>query len=173
MVQLSAGDVVGDGSVEPVEVDGVARPGSVEVDEVARLRSVIAKLSRRLRPTLAGVGLTPTQISVLFTVARTGPLRLSELAEVEGLNPTMLSRVIAQLADQELLTRVVDPGDRRAALVDATARGRRMRKKIQRERNNVLSSHLSELPPQDRESLLGALPVLEELADLLRARDRA
>jgi DNA-binding MarR family transcriptional regulator len=58
-------------------------------------------LSRRLRPTAAGAaaGLTPTRISVLFTIARRGPIRLSELAQAEGLNPTMLSRVIADFAD--------------------------------------------------------------------------
>ena len=39
----------------------------------ARLRAVIGRLGRRLRPTRAGSGLTPTQISVLFTLVRDGP----------------------------------------------------------------------------------------------------
>src|SRR5271163_4096411 len=96
-------------------------------DSANRLRAVVGKLSRRLRPTLAGTGLTPTRMSVLFTVVRLGPMRLSELASIEGLNPTMLSRVIAELASSGLVRRTPDPLDRRAARVEATPEGARLR----------------------------------------------
>lgn len=139
-------------------------------DEGARLRAAIGKLSRRLRPTLAGSALTPSQISVLFTIVRLGPLRLSELAELEGLNPTMLSRIAAQLCAAELIRREADPEDGRAALVRATGDGRRIRERIHRERSEALSAHVAELSPHQREALWTALPVLEELAELLPAR---
>ncbi|QEC47411.1 MarR family transcriptional regulator [Baekduia soli] len=140
------------------------------IEPAARLRLVIGKLSRRLRPTVAGTGLTPTSISVLFSVVRDGPLRLSELAEAEALNPTMLSRVVGSLAQDGLLRRVADPLDRRAALVEATAAGRRLRQKIHRERNDVLAVQLARLSDEDRRTLEEALPVLEELVELLRDR---
>jgi DNA-binding MarR family transcriptional regulator len=81
-----------------------------QAEATARLRAVIGRLSRRLRPTVAGSGLTPSQISVLFTVVRLGPIGLSELAEVESLNPTMLSRITAQLCDAGLIVRSPRPG---------------------------------------------------------------
>ncbi len=136
----------------------------------ARLRAVVGKLSRRLRPTLAGSGLSPTRLSVLATVARRGPLRISELAAVEGLNPTMLSRVIADLSAAGLLRRLPDPQDGRAALVDATAAGRRLRARIQHERTDVLSVLLAELEPEQRDALDPALEVLEQLAERLKGR---
>lgn len=139
-------------------------------DSATRLRAVVGKLSRRLRPTLAGTGLTPTTISVLFSVSRRGPLRLSELAELEGLNPTMLSRVIAELTGQGLVRRVADPGDRRAALVEATAAGKRLREKILNERSDVLNVQLGQLTPDERRALAEALPVLEALAERLKDR---
>jgi len=139
-------------------------------DSAARLRTVVGKLSRRLRPTLAGTGLTPTRISVLFSIVRLGPLRLSELAAVEGLNPTMLSRVIAQLAEEGLARRVPDPRDRRAALVDATDAGRRLREQILGERSDVLSIQLGQLTAAERKALDQALPVLEALAERLKDR---
>ncbi len=139
-------------------------------DSASRLRAVVGKLSRRLRPTLAGTGLTPTCISVLFTVARLGPLRLSELAEIEGLNPTMLSRVIAELGAAGLVRRVTDPDDRRAALVEATPAGKRMRERILGERSDVLNVQLAELSADDRRALDAALPVLEALAERLKDR---
>jgi DNA-binding MarR family transcriptional regulator len=142
----------------------------VTEDDGARLRAVIGKLSRRLRPTVAGSGLTPSQISVLFTIVRLGPLRLSELAEIEGLNPTMLSRITAQLCEADLIRREPDPEDRRAALVRATAAGRRIRERIHRERTQALSKHVEALEEHQREALWSALPVLEELAERLPGR---
>jgi DNA-binding MarR family transcriptional regulator len=125
---------------------------------------VIGRLSRRLRPTLAGSGLSPSQISVLFTVVRLGPLGLSELAEIESLNPTMLSRITAQLCDAGLVVRSVDPGDRRSANVGATAAGKRIRERIHRERTLALSEIVEDLDEAEREALWRALPVLESLA---------
>ena len=132
-----------------------------------RLRAVIAKLSRRLRPTVAGSGLTPSQISVLFTIVRLGPLRLSELAEIESLNPTMLSRITAQLCASGLIRRSADPGDRRAAFVEASSAGRRIRERIHRERTLALSAHVEDLEADQRRALWDALPALEELAQRL------
>ncbi|MGO9762782.1 MAG: MarR family winged helix-turn-helix transcriptional regulator, partial [Solirubrobacteraceae bacterium] len=140
-------------------------PSQAEASE--RLRVVTGRLSRRLRPTVAGSGLTPSQISVLFTVVRLGPVGLSELAQVESLNATMLSRITAQLCDAGLIVRSADPGDRRSANVAATAAGRRIRERIHRERTRALSAHVQELDEQQRKALWNALPVLEELAQRL------
>jgi DNA-binding MarR family transcriptional regulator len=133
----------------------------------ARLRAVIGQLSRRLRPTVAGSGLTPSQTAVLFAVVRLGRIGLSELAEAERLNPTMLSRVSAQLCDTGLIRRSPDPDDRRSAFLAPTAAGRRLRERIHRERAQALSEHLQELDEGQRRALWRALPVLEELADRL------
>jgi DNA-binding MarR family transcriptional regulator len=150
----------------------VSKPdlGSADAESTARLRAAIGKLSRRLRPTVAGSGLTPSQTSVLFTIVRLGPLGLSELAEIERLNPTMLSRITAQLSDSGLIRRSADPEDRRAAFVVATAAGRRIRERIHRERTQALSAHVEKLEQHEREALWHALPVLEELAERLPGR---
>lgn len=138
-----------------------------EEEPSARLRAAIGKLSRRLRPTLAGSGLTPSETAVLFAVVRLGKVGLSELADAESLNPTMLSRVTAQLSDAGLIRRSADPEDRRSAFVEATAAGRRMRERIHRERAQALGAHVEELDEAQRRALWRALPVLEELAERL------
>lgn len=141
-----------------------------ETDEVTRLRAAIGRLARRLRPTEAAAGLTPTEISVLLTVVRHESIRLAELAAAEGLNPTMLSRVLASLVERGLVRRVADPADKRAALVETTAAGRRLRSRMRRERSGKLEPLLAELPDEHRRAISGALPALEALADLLRDR---
>jgi DNA-binding MarR family transcriptional regulator len=142
---------------------------TIDADTAARLRAAIGRLSRRLRPTAAGTGagLTPTRMSVLLLVARTGPMRLSELAAAEGINPTMLSRIVADLAENGLLERTTDPGDRRAAWVSCTPAGRQLVERMRRERTDALIAALSELPEPERRLVEGALPALEALAQHL------
>lgn len=143
---------------------------TVDTETTPRLRAVIGRLSRRLRPTTAAVaaGLTPTKISVLLHVARVGRVRLSDLSDEEGINPTMMSRVIAALTEAGLIERVSDPGDRRAAVVEVTARGRKLAERIRRERTDALNLALEGLDENDRAQVEAALPALERLAEQLK-----
>jgi DNA-binding MarR family transcriptional regulator len=96
-------------------------------------------------------------------------VRLSEVAAAEGINPTMLSRVISELAADGLLDRASDERDRRAAWVRATASGRRLAERIRRERTQAVNQALAELDPAARSTVIGALPALEALAAALGA----
>jgi DNA-binding MarR family transcriptional regulator len=142
----------------------------VSSDDIARLRSVIAKLHRRLRQTNASAGLTPTQLSVLFHVVSCDSIGVGELAKSEGLNPTLLSRTIAHLVERGLLKRKTDANDRRAALVEATAAGRKLRDRARSERNDALARFLAAASADDRRLLVDALPALERLADGMGVR---
>lgn len=136
-----------------------------EPDEPDRLRAAIGRLNRALRASHTGAGLTPSQVSVLFTIVRRGPLGLSDLVAIEGLNPTMLSRITGQLCEAGLIRRRADSADRRAAVVEATAAGRRMRERIHRARSRALAERVEHLSDAERRLLWKALPVLEQLAD--------
>ncbi|HET6864767.1 MAG TPA: MarR family transcriptional regulator [Solirubrobacteraceae bacterium] len=144
----------------------------VDLETAAQLRMAIGKLSRRLRPTPAAIeaGLTPTQISLLLNVARQGPIRLSELADAEAINPTQLSRSVAHLVDIGAVERASDQGDRRAAWVKPTAAGRRLADKIRRERTDALNLALGDLAPDERRRIEAAVPALERLAEILKDR---
>ncbi len=144
----------------------------LDLDTAARLRQVIGRLSRRLRSTAAArdAGLTPTAISLLLTVARVGPLRLSQLAESEGINPTMLSRAIAGMVQDGLLARQSDEGDRRAAWVEATAAGHKLAQRMRRERTRAVNEALETLPEAERRRVERALPALEALSESLKGR---
>lgn len=136
-------------------------------EDVARLRIALARISRLLDRQSRGRELTPTQSSVLVTVGRRGPLRLSELAEAEGLNPTMLSRIVAKLEQAGLLHRSPDPDDGRAARVELTTEGHELNRRHRAERTQLLTDRLAALPGSRAAELLAALPALESLADEL------
>ena len=135
-----------------------------ETGTAARLRTAVGRLARRIRRTRAGAELTSAETAVLATTARHGPLGLSWLAREEGMNPTMLSRVVWRLEDAGLLARRPDPRDRRAALVEATPAGRRLHELIRAERTDALSKLIEQLGDDERRALESALPVLEQLA---------
>ncbi len=140
----------------------------MDADVAFRLRLAIGRLARRLRATEAGSGLTPTETSVLFTVVRRGPLGMAELAAIEDLNATMLSRVIARLGKRDLIDRAVDQTDRRAAVIRASTAGAALRRDIQHERATALAQELVQLSPEHRAALVAALPALESLAEQMR-----
>jgi DNA-binding MarR family transcriptional regulator len=135
-----------------------------------RLRTAVGRLGRQLRQTRAGADLTPSQYEVLATVVGRGQVRLTELAELEGLHPTMLSRVVGKLEQRGLVTRSPDPTDGRVVHVAAARPGRDLVARIRRERTDVLSMALTRLDDAERQSLLVALPVLESLAELVKDR---
>lgn len=135
---------------------------------VARLRVAISRLARRLNAASTGEGLTPTQYSVLGLIAGRGPLGLGELTELEGLNPTMLSRVVRKLDDEGLIVREPHPTDQRAALVRITPAGKEVHQRIRAQRTAALADCLQRLPAEVHDELLRAVPMLEALADELK-----
>jgi DNA-binding MarR family transcriptional regulator len=145
-------------------------PDTFDADNVARLRIALARTSRLLDRSVASGGLTRTQMSVLGTVARRGPIGIGELAEIEGVNPTMLSRVVAKLDEIDLIRRRPDPADGRAARVVITPEGAELHEQLLRQRTEVLTSMLHELPGPLAADLLNALPALEALVELIAAR---
>ncbi len=141
-----------------------------DLDAVGRLQFALARSSRLLRETATG-GLTPTQLAVLGVLLREGPRQLTELAAVERINPTLLSRVVGRLEDDGLVRRSAQEQDRRSYQVSITDAGRALAEGLRHERCLALAERLARLEPPHAEALFAALPALEALADQL-ATDR-
>jgi DNA-binding MarR family transcriptional regulator len=150
-------------------MDGTATNGAgMDEDSAIRLRRVIGKLARQLNTSSTGAGLTPSQASVLGLIVARGPLSLVELGKLEGLNPTMLSRVISRLAAMGLINRIPDPDDLRSASVVSVAAGRRVDQQIKARRAAAVSTCMQLLGADDAATLTTALPALERLAEAMR-----
>lgn len=142
----------------------------MDAENVTRLRRVIGRLARLLNAAPVSENLTPTQASVLGLVAHRGPIGMTELADLEGLNPTMLSRVVAKLVDDGLATKLPNPADQRAAQVEATDAGHDVHLRIIKSRTETVARILDGLAPDVTDALLDALPALEALAEGLRTK---
>ena len=137
-------------------------------DIAGRMRTVIGRLSRRLRHAGGHTDLSPSQYEVFGTIARQGDLRLSDLATIEGINPTLLSRIVAKLEAADLVTREPDPEDRRVSHVAPTDKGREFYEQIRHERTDAVNLAIESLTSDERRALATALPVLESLAKSLK-----
>ncbi len=142
----------------------MAAPGDAATDpeEVARLRLAILRLSRRLRQQ-GGDPITPSQLSVLATVARHGPIALGELAAVEGVQPPTVTRIVGALEEAGLVVRRQAPADRRSATVEISGEGRRRLDRIRSNRDAWLARRLEGLSAAERADVASALPALERL----------
>jgi DNA-binding MarR family transcriptional regulator len=139
-----------------------------DADAVARLRRTIGRLARAMNQSADSEDLTPTQASVLAIVIARDRVGLSELARIEGLNPTLLSRVVSKLEALGLIERTADEGDQRAVVATGTAAGREKEARIRARRTDELLDVIGRLPPATSTALLAALPAFEELTNAIR-----
>ena len=142
-------------------------------ETAARLRTAVARIDRLLSRQVLGSSLTRTQFSVLGVLARTGEQRLADLLDREGLNPSMLSRVVGALERDGWVDRSPDPADRRAAVVAITPAGASLHQRLQRERSALVEDWLAGLDGAAERRLVAALPLLEGLAEELRRKPGA
>lgn len=135
----------------------------MDASEVARLRVAVTRMARRLRKTSAP-GITPSQLSVLFSVERHGPMTPGELAGREDVRPPSITRIVAALEEEGLLTRR-QGDDRRTSLVEVSPEGHRRLAAIRQRRDAWLQERLARLSDDEGGTITAALPLLERLLD--------
>jgi len=130
----------------------------------AQLRLSTTRLTRVLRQQ-SDTGLTLSQLSTLATIGRRGPLTLGALATQERLAPPSVTRIVAKLEADGLITRTTDPDDRRSSLVAVTRTGTALLTRSRRQRDAWLAARVDELDDVDRARLADSLGVLQRLTD--------
>lgn len=135
----------------------------MRVEEIAaQLRLTNTRLHRALRRE-AHIDLTPSQMSALATINRLGPLTLGALAAEEGVAPPSVTKIIAVLEHDGLVTRAPDPADRRVNYVTATRKGSDLVEESRRRKTAWLTDRIRDLTADQRRRLSDALDVIEEL----------
>lgn len=132
--------------------------------DASRLRLALVRLSRRLRH-LADAGITPSQLSALATLDRLGPMPLRDLAAVERVGASTLTRIVAALEEEGLLERVTDPADRRCSLANVTPAGATLLGEARERGTRHLAERIDSLSAADAEALAAAIPALEALLE--------
>ena len=135
------------------------RPGS----DAERLALVMGRLNRRLQA--ATGGLSHGLLSAMAVIATRGPLRLSDLAQLEGVSAPSMTRTVAELEARGYVVRSSDPVDGRAVLVAAVDAGTAAILDARTTRAQLVAELLATLDDTDAASITAALPALERLTD--------
>jgi DNA-binding MarR family transcriptional regulator len=145
--------------------------------EVAAIEQALSHLLRgvvniRLHERIAaesGIALDRAGFWVLGRIADRAPLRLSELAQTMGLDPSTVSRHVRQLETQGFAQRETDPSDARAVMLAPTPAGRELIERGRMARRRMLEKVLAHWPSDDREQLARLLRRLaDDLTDACR-----
>ena len=104
-------------------------------------------------------------LSVLHTLSRVGPCRLSDLVRTEQIKQPALTSAVAKLE------RRPDPRDGRASMLSLTAEGQSVVSRRHADRVERLSSLIDRLPRADRRRLLGIAGVLDQIVQLASEQD--
>lgn len=130
------------------------------------LRPMLPRLYHLSRRRIPGWDLTTSQSSAMSTLVDRGPLRMSELAALEGVQLPSATSVVNGLVKLGLVERRADPADRRAVVIDLTPKGRRQVDELVDRRNHSFALLLDRLDEHDRRLLEDAVPAVARLLSL-------
>ncbi|GLF97203.1 MarR family winged helix-turn-helix transcriptional regulator [Streptomyces yaizuensis] len=146
--------------------DHAARAEAENAAAISALRSAVMRLGRRLKHQRVDESLSPTEMSVLGTLARCGSATPGELARKEHVQPPSMTRIVALLEAKGLVRLDPHPEDRRQKVVRQTEQAEAMLEESRRKRNVWLAKLAEGLDEDEWATLRAAAPILEKLAHL-------
>jgi DNA-binding MarR family transcriptional regulator len=108
-------------------------------------------------------GLSLVAASTLATLERTGPRKLTELADAQAVTQPAMTGLVGRLAGQGLVERSPDPHDRRSVLVTGTAAGRALLAQRRNTRADTLAGLIADLDADDQAAIAAAVPAITRL----------
>jgi DNA-binding MarR family transcriptional regulator len=110
-----------------------------------------------------GSDLSVPQFRVLVYLHRHEGSSLSDIAEHVGLTLPSMSKMIDGLVARQLVTRRMDPGDRRRVTLAPTAHGRTAMQSAYMATESRLAERLAALSASERRTILKAMQVLASI----------
>jgi DNA-binding MarR family transcriptional regulator len=109
-------------------------------------------------------GLSMPQFSILMQLHHKGPCGMSEISERFDISNAAASQLVEKLVQGEHIERAEDPTDRRAKVLQLTAKGKDLIEAGFKERYKWMDEVVSNLKAEEREKVVEALTILTEAA---------
>jgi DNA-binding MarR family transcriptional regulator len=143
------------------------------LEPVTEFRRSVTRLGRLLAASMPKGDLTPTKLTALGILRREGPLSANALASRLGILPQSLTRIIADLENEGLLTRTRDALDGREHILEPTTRAIALMRAEGKRRDAVMRNTMQRaLTPIEIEMLFVAAKAIDKLADAWTAPDK-
>ncbi|CAI6030939.1 MarR family winged helix-turn-helix transcriptional regulator [Cohnella sp. JJ-181] len=134
--------------------------------DVADFALAFEELTRIIIRLPAKDKLSFTTLSVLHTLSRKSPMRLTELTTHEQLTQSGMTQLVTRLEQDGLVERRPDPGDGRVVQVHITEQGVRIIESRRKDRILLLTTFMEGLQPEERQSIALAISAIKRLAEL-------
>ena len=126
------------------------------------------------RRLLGAVGeLSANDAWLLGAIVAAGPVRVSDVARMQGVDKSTISPQLRRLEQHGLLARTTDPSDGRVALLRATDKGRRWQQELDTAGAAVFTEVLRRWTPDDVTALATLLTRFTDHLTLDSAKDEA
>ncbi len=128
------------------------------------LREIVRLLERKLgilddlQSSCCGV--TFTQCHAIVEIGRAQKISLNDLADLLGLDKSTMSRTINNLVQNDMVTREIDPDDRRYIAIQLTAKGRQSFEEIETGMGEYFEQIYQSLPENKRDQVIESLQLL-------------
>lgn len=151
--------------------DTLRRVGSDQDDQETTAEQLRAAIGRFVRATKEREGpVPPSRLETLGRLHRTGPQTMAELAEARGVSHQSVSRMVADLERQALVTRTPHPLDARGYLIELTEAGHRALVAQRRARAALIADAIRETLTKRDQQILARVPaLLDQLSEGLAA----
>jgi DNA-binding MarR family transcriptional regulator len=168
-----SGPAVPSEPAEPAPSASAASPTPAPSPElVAQVRRGASRLGRRLRLERPADSLSQTKLAVLAHLRRRGAATPGELAAAERLQPQSLTRVLADLEAEGMLSRRRDERDRRQYVLEITPVGMLALLQDMDERDHWLAEALRGLTETEQQVLYLAGVLMDRLSDVGLSADQ-
>ncbi|MEV0093774.1 MarR family transcriptional regulator [Streptomyces sp. NPDC050738] len=132
---------------------------------LARLRTVTMWLSRQMRePSDVETPITPSRHSTLWAVEAFGPLRMTDLARLEKISKSSVTRIVSNLSADGLVEVAPDANDGRSTLVGITPEGREVLASTSERTDTFFRARIAGFSEAEKVMLEAAVMLLERLA---------
>jgi DNA-binding MarR family transcriptional regulator len=147
----------------------------------AELRRGATRLARRLHAERTTRELSLGKLAVLADLIEGGPVCAGDLAAAQNQRPQALTRLLAELAADDLVTRTRGERDHRKVLIEITGKGRDALRRDMTNRDAWLSTALAGFTETEREvlrlagrlmNMLAKAPATLRLPDLKTQRQK-
>jgi DNA-binding MarR family transcriptional regulator len=119
------------------------------------------RVIRRLLREAAKGELTVPQLRILAHVSR-NVTTAAELAELQGVSPAAISKMVDALANRGLLLRTRKEGDRKQIFLQLSPKGKSVYAKSRRAARDQIASLISQLKGEDKAQIQAGLEALRE-----------
>jgi len=135
-----------------------------EVETHKRLRELIRQLEQKTGALndseMSCCNITMTQCHALVEIGRAKKISLIELSEMLGLENSTISRTVNHLVNAEMVTREIDPINRRYVTISLTEDGQKVFDGIEASMNIYYKQILRKIPVEKQTAVLNSIQIL-------------